>query len=120
MVAIPAGRSYFGDMSLPAGRLIEAVVMHVPLVPGPHMLQETVKELRDRECKSFLQAIPIVLVLNSDVPAVIAGDPFLRQRRSPRIAATVGGSFPATFILAHHVDNEARSEERRVGKECRL
>src|SRR5439155_26688977 len=88
-----------------------------------HWLLPRVKELRRRNSRIYLEIISTVnqqIVATSDLDYVIRmGDPGENDLIGKRVADVPMGIFASEQYLAGRSAPRSRSEERRVGKECR-
>src|SRR5512142_1567153 len=91
LILVSAGFGHLCYVLFAPGRLVETVVVHVPLVAGPDVLQKPEEELLGRKRDGLVLSIAIVLVSERDAPAVIGNDPPLRERRPAGVSAAVGG-----------------------------
>src|SRR6266705_2715376 len=107
LVFVSAGPGNGLHMLFAPGGLVQTVIMHVPPVSGPDVLEQTHEELFRREGEGLVLPIPVVLVGESDILSIIAYDALLGKRRTACVPTAVGRRLLAGGIDAHHVDNKA-------------
>src|SRR5437773_9455570 len=106
LVSEAARPGYRSRLLLSPRRGIQPIVMHVPLVTGPDVLQEPQQEGNRRKRQGLLLPIAVVSVGQGHPLPIVTESP-LGQRRPTGIAAAIGRRLPPVAVAAHHVDDEA-------------
>src|SRR5712692_3070189 len=107
LIAVAAGSHHGGDVRLTSCRLVEAVVMDVPLVARPDVLQPAKQKLPRWEGQGLLLPIPVVLVAEGHLLAVVGDNPAFGERRPAGGATTVSRCLTPVSVAAGDVDDEA-------------
>jgi hypothetical protein len=107
LVFVSAGPGNGLHMLFAPGGLVQSVIMHVPLVSGPDVLEQTHEELFRREGKGLVHSILVVLLSERDILSLIAYDALLGKRGAAGVPTAVGPRLLAGGIGAHPVDIQA-------------
>jgi hypothetical protein len=107
LISVTAGLCNRSNVCLAPRWLIEPMIMHIPLVTRPHMLQKPQEELCGGKRQSLLQPIPVVTICDCHFPSIISDNSLFGKGWSPSIPATVHGSFPTVPVSRHHIYNKS-------------
>src|SRR6266851_5301744 len=107
LIAVAAGPHHRRDVGLAPRWLIEAVVVDIPLVAGPDVLQPAEQKLARREGEALRLSIPVVLVAEGHLLAVVSDDPAFGERRPAGVATAISRRLAPIGVAARDVDHKA-------------